>query len=261
MQRLLILAMLGLGGCSYIEDLFDQGAELGYAENTEALFDPCQQCIDRICGACLRPQCIMETKTAVCEEYRTSVHKNFDDRTTPEEKRAYCRERLNDCDNAVAELEEMARPPTREEAPAKWVGYRIDTAEKASSDPNERRRILACEVRSLIKSSEKITTRMLLTRPNRYKGQPIVFDGQVNQVMEREGVSTLLIGVGSGDQIFVADRGGSDVLNRQRVRVYGIADGTYSYESVAGFHLTVPMVFAMALGPYRTMYSVERRCR
>ncbi len=100
---------------------------------------------------------------------------------------------------------------------------------------------------------QSISYDSLARNPDTYKYNNYKFTGKVAQVMEEDGVVDMRINVtneGYGywdDTIYVVyqyEKGQSKFLEDDIVAVYGISMGLYSYESVMGATITIPMLYA-----------------
>lgn len=88
--------------------------------------------------------------------------------------------------------------------------------------------------------------------PDDWEGKQVEFTGEVIQVMEDAGTYTLRVNVtqtswGWDDTIMViysSPDGASRILEDDVVTFYGLMGGMYSYESVMGATITVPLLFA-----------------
>lgn len=256
------------GGVVLLATQLPTGAAIliGDNEETEPPTTSCKQCIKRVCGQCRTKDCVFSRKSATCEVFKALTKADLALRETVQEKRAFCDDLLEQCDGHVANAEEASRPPTPESEPLEFVRARIERARKNISDDRLRRRLLACEVLNLTKLQERrdrITPKMLETRPRRYIGQPIHLDGSVFQIWDRNsrgehGETEFFVRVRSN--VFVIYPEPSDLLQRQRVRVFGYVAGDYSYQSTAGWNLTIPKVIAVSVGSRREMHPYNFHC-
>ena len=88
--------------------------------------------------------------------------------------------------------------------------------------------------------------------PDDYKGDKAKFTGKVVQVMQEGNTYTLRVNItktrwGYDDTILVyyeAQKGASRILEDDIVTMYGMLGGTYTYKTVMGNSLTVPLLYA-----------------
>ena len=109
------------------------------------------------------------------------------------------------------------------------------------------------DVESLKAACKSYTFTEIARNPNVYKGEYAVFDGSVEQVVQDEtdssyGVYRICVTNDDDwwtDAILVVYEGsfedGSRLIEDDEVKMYGILDGTYTYETVMGDTMTVPM--------------------
>lgn len=92
----------------------------------------------------------------------------------------------------------------------------------------------------------------LARNPDSYVGQNIVFRGQVIQVLEDSGAVTMRVNVTEGsygiwDDTVMAyyeySEGESRILEDDIITMYGSFGGLYTYESVLGASITVPLMY------------------
>ena len=90
--------------------------------------------------------------------------------------------------------------------------------------------------------------------PDTYEGNLYKFDGRVLQVMEEgqsDGTTLVALRVASkgryDDVVYVVyyrKAGEGRILEDDKVTVHGTSTGLYSYETVMGAEVTIPMIFA-----------------
>lgn len=89
--------------------------------------------------------------------------------------------------------------------------------------------------------------------PDQYKGEYVKFSGKVVQICSEarsaDDVSTYRIATKSGyDNVILASVdtfGKSRILEDDKITVYGISDGLYTYTTVLGSTVTIPMVYVI----------------
>ena len=81
---------------------------------------------------------------------------------------------------------------------------------------------------------------------NKFLGQKFYATGEVFQIMESGDTGFMLLSVDgdSSQNIAVFYKGTNDVVEGDSVTVYGTVSTDYSYESTAGYKLTVPCVLS-----------------
>lgn len=91
---------------------------------------------------------------------------------------------------------------------------------------------------------------VLSKNPDNYKGMRCQYKGKVAQAMESMGMTTLRVDIthkGYGiwdDTIYVTLGGSTPAVEDSIVVVYGTIAGSYTYESIAGWNITLPWVIA-----------------
>lgn len=92
-----------------------------------------------------------------------------------------------------------------------------------------------------------ITYDQLARTPDDYKGEKVKFKGEVVQIMEGDGEVTMRFAVnGDYDKMILAAYDSSivssRVLENDKITIYGISAGLYTYESTMGASITIPSV-------------------
>lgn len=92
-----------------------------------------------------------------------------------------------------------------------------------------------------------ITYDQLVRTPDDYEGEKVKFSGEVVQVMEDDGTTAIRLAVNEDyDNILIgvydSNIVSSRILENDKVTIYGISTGLYSYETVMGDTLTIPSV-------------------
>lgn len=92
-----------------------------------------------------------------------------------------------------------------------------------------------------------ITYDQLARTPDDYEGEKVKFSGEVVQVMEDDGTTAIRLAVNEDyDNILIgvydSNIVSSRILENDKVTIYGISTGLYSYETVMGDTLTIPSV-------------------
>lgn len=84
-------------------------------------------------------------------------------------------------------------------------------------------------------------------RPDDYEGRDVRFSGEVLQVLEDDGWVQMRVDVGDFDVVYIYYKyqdGESKFLEDDYITFYGTSEGLYSYESVMGETITIPLVYA-----------------
>ncbi|HEC91564.1 MAG TPA: DUF4352 domain-containing protein, partial [Candidatus Atribacteria bacterium] len=84
----------------------------------------------------------------------------------------------------------------------------------------------------------------LNTDPYSYKKERITYKGQVVQVIKEYGKTDYRVDVGDSDIIYVTISGYPDIIEDDYVQIWGEVEGTYTYESIAGWKITLPYIEA-----------------
>ncbi len=96
---------------------------------------------------------------------------------------------------------------------------------------------------------------------DRYRGQFAIYTGRVLEIQDipSENASFIRLGLDEYGQHVIAvvtlAPPGDEIVRDRRIRVYGALAGTYSYQSQAGWNLTIPRLDAIAA----VLNSVPRR--
>jgi len=93
-------------------------------------------------------------------------------------------------------------------------------------------------------SCKKISYKQLEKNPDKYTGQRVKFTGTIFQIQESGDFTSILLDVGGYDNISVLYDGTTDAVEDSSITVYGEIMGSYTYESVAGYQITVPQMNA-----------------
>ena len=150
---------------------------------------------------------------------------------TPEEKAAR--------EAKEAEEKALAEQKAKEEAEA-----------KAKAEEEAR---LKAEQEAAAKktNAQTIDYAQLKKNPDRYKGEYVKYTGEVIQILEGDSITNIRLAVTKtsygydfNDVIFIEYPGYTDFVDNDIVTVYGEIYGSYSYESQAGFNISLPGLLA-----------------
>jgi len=115
-----------------------------------------------------------------------------------------------------------------------------NTTTTSSSTP-----AVAAESESDYKASCKVISfKELEKNPDGHSGERVKYTGEVVQIMENYGVSSIRMDVGSnfGDTIYVSYPGTTSAVEGSTITVYGVVDGSYTYTSQAGWEISLPKI-------------------
>ncbi len=93
-------------------------------------------------------------------------------------------------------------------------------------------------------SCKKISYKQLEKNPDKYTGQRVKFTGTVFQIQESGDFTSILLDVGGYDNVSVLYDGTTNAVEDSTITIYGEIMGSYTYESVAGYQITVPQMNA-----------------
>jgi hypothetical protein len=144
-----------------------------------------------------------------------------------------------------------AAPPTAESVADVDVTTNISGAELA--------RLLADYAREA-----PLTFGQLSKNPDRYAKRPWSFSGQIVEITEKDGSTVARVALDDWAQkvIFVAAKFETDFTQGDRVDVAGRLAGTFSYESQAGWNITIPAMVALSMqkrGTFARLLHPHRR--
>ncbi|MGD6843089.1 hypothetical protein ACQCVH_11280 [Bacillus infantis] len=99
--------------------------------------------------------------------------------------------------------------------------------------------------------AKTIDFKQLDKNPDRYTGEYVKYTGEVIQILEgndmtniRLAVTKTSYGYNPGDLIFIEYEGYTDFVEEDVVTIYGEVYGKYSYESQAGYSISLPGIVA-----------------
>ena len=102
---------------------------------------------------------------------------------------------------------------------------------------------------NILAIDRKITYEHLKKNSAKYRGQPWAFSGRIHQIYERDGGTQALVSLdGWGSKlVWVEGNFTTDFVEKNQVYVVGYVAGDYSYKSIAGWDITVPLIVARAM--------------
>jgi hypothetical protein len=95
-----------------------------------------------------------------------------------------------------------------------------------------------------------ITYAKLKKNSSPYRGMVWGFTGKILEIYEQDGATIARVGVGpwGTDPVFVKGKFTTPLVENDRCYVVGKIDDDYTYESQAGWNISIPSVFAVAMG-------------
>ncbi len=96
-------------------------------------------------------------------------------------------------------------------------------------------------------SCESLSFKELNKNPEAYIGKRVKLSGTVVQIMESYGYTDIRMDVNDnfGDTVYVTYDGSTSALEDSSITIYGEVAGSYTYESQAGWMITLPQIDAM----------------
>ncbi len=96
---------------------------------------------------------------------------------------------------------------------------------------------------------DDISLKNILNDPLSFKGIKVKYDGTIERIFRIGGATDILLNVNGDpvrpeDSIFIWYLGKTDVLENDTIQIWGQVRGSYSYTSVAGWRMTLPLVMA-----------------
>lgn len=178
------------------------------------------------------------TETAKEKEKVETVAKT----ETPEEKAA----------REAKEAEEKAasEKKAKEEAEAKAKAEE-EVRLKAEQEAKEKAKAEAQAAAAKKANAKTINYAQLKKNPDRYKGEYVKYTGEILQILEGDNITNIRLAVTKtsygydfNDVIYIEYKGYTDFVDNDIVTVYGEIYGSYSYESQAGYNITLPGLIA-----------------
>lgn len=95
-------------------------------------------------------------------------------------------------------------------------------------------------------SCKTMSFKELDKNPDGHAGERVKFTGRVVQIMESTGSTDIRMDVNDnfGDTVYVVYDGTTTAVEDSMITIYGEVVGSYTYESQAGWQITVPMIRA-----------------
>lgn len=176
------------------------------------------------------------------------------ERKAEEEAKAKAEEERKAKEAEVKAKEAEVKAKAEEEAKAKAEEAKAKAEEeaKARAEEEERKAEEEAEAKEKLKASAKeIRFAELEKNPDKYAGEFVKYQGEIIQIIEddvytniRLAVTKTSYGYSSSDIIYVYCIGTTPFVKGDIVTVYAGIEGSYTYESQAGFQITLPLLFA-----------------
>jgi hypothetical protein len=122
-------------------------------------------------------------------------------------------------------------------------------AEKAQAEA-EKAEAEKAKIQAFKDSCQTIEYRILKKNPDVYKDKKLTFTGQIVQILEEEGLTFMRVNITKDeygywdDTVAVFYLGSIDVYEDDIIQFWGIGGGSYTYESTAGWNITIPRIDA-----------------
>ena len=159
----------------------------------------------------------------------------------------------------VKKKEEEARLKKEEEEKAKKAEEDRIAKEKAEEERLAREAELAKELEEALAKEEAerkanaqpIPYAQLKKNPDRYAYEYVKYTGEIIQILEGDNITNIRLAVTKtsygydfSDIVFIEYVGYTDFVDGDVVTVYGYVYGSYTYESQAGYNITLPGILA-----------------
>ena len=174
-------------------------------------------------------------------------------------------EDVSESETATEEVEEAEQEPVKEESPEeKAAREQKEAEEKALAEQKAKEEAEAAakaaeeariaEEKAAVEkkaNAQSIEYGQLKKNPDRYAGEYVKYTGEILQILEGNGITNIRLsvskssyGYNSNDVIFIEYDGYTDFVDEDIITVYGEIYGSYSYESQAGYNITLPGLIA-----------------
>lgn len=108
---------------------------------------------------------------------------------------------------------------------------------------------------------DDITFEQLNSDTNTYRGQRVTYRGQIDQVIHGHGETYYRIDVGNVDIIYVTVNGYQDFVEDEYVQIWGEVKGSYTYESIAGYTITLPHIEVEYIEEVNLKFNVGEKAK
>lgn len=94
------------------------------------------------------------------------------------------------------------------------------------------------------KNAKTIDYKELDKNADKYAFEYVTYSGEIIQIMEGSGITQIRLDIGGGDILFIEYEDYTDFVEGDNITIYGEIYGNFSYESQAGWTITVPGIIA-----------------
>lgn len=149
-----------------------------------------------------------------------------------------------------AEEKAAAEEKAKQEAEAKAKAEAEQLA-KEEAEEKARQEQLAKEAAEKKANAQTIEYAQLKKNPDRYSDEYVKYTGEIVQILEGDGMTNIRLsvtkesyGYSFNDIVFVEYVGYTDFVDNDIVTIYGTVYGEYTYESQAGYNISLPGIIA-----------------
>lgn len=124
------------------------------------------------------------------------------------------------------------------------------TPEKKAQVEAEKAEAEKAKIQTFKDSCQTVEYRILKKNPDAYKDQKLTFTGEIVQIIEEPGITFMRVNITKDeygywdDTVAVFYLGSIDVYEDDIIQFWGIGGGSYTYESTAGWNITIPRIDA-----------------
>ena len=122
-------------------------------------------------------------------------------------------------------------------------------AEKAQAEA-EKAEAEKAKIQAFKDSCQTIEYRILKKNPDVYKDKKLTYTGEIVQIIEEPGITFMRVNITKDeygywdDTVAVIYLGSIDVYEDDIIQFWGTGGGSYTYESTAGWNITIPRIDA-----------------
>lgn len=130
-----------------------------------------------------------------------------------------------------------------------WLNLEM-TPEKKAQIEAQKAEAEKAKIQAFKDGCQTVEYRVLKKNPNTYKNVALTYTGQVVQIIEESGLTFMRVNITQdeygywNDTVAVFYLGSIDVYEDDVIQFWGIGGGSYTYESTAGWNITIPRVDA-----------------
>jgi hypothetical protein len=124
------------------------------------------------------------------------------------------------------------------------------TPEKKVQVEAEKAEAEKAKIQTFKDSCQTVEYRILKKNPDAYKDQKLTYTGEIVQIIEEPGITFMRVNITRdeygywNDTVAVFYLGSIDVYEEDIIQFWGIGGGSYTYESTAGWNITIPRIDA-----------------